>query len=691
MNCNNTYIYVIPFPRCHFCTSPSSLLQLGRQGQVARRATDPDGLGSIGDDPVLSVDIPVAEVTTGELNAELNALARGDALNTVESTKDTDRLTLTTVAEVQLGNLIGHSLTSVCNSGSDLVHDIPELTVTTGLTTSRVLVLRGGIGSVRRQELLSSLTILGVAAGGLARRGVVGPRVDELANLAETGRETVVLQVLAESAKRRGGDGLTLGRRVRTRVALSDLEVGVLKGRPRQTETELVQRSLVAGARLARVFLVKVAVIKEGTVLKVVLGSSGTLGLVDDLVAVASLSGTPGEGRASRRGLSVEDISNRVTRFLTRLSSPEDGGNIGVLMPVFDKDSTRAVDNNDGVLASVSNGVDELVAVAPEGQVVAVTLVALKVDVTLTALGVDKDNGSDVGLADESLGGIGLVVAEDAFVASSVLDSLVLESSVGGNEVRELRSTRSPLHGDGTIVAATVVAPIGALKVGTSVITNNGNELGLVQRKGTLVLENDGSLGSGFTDVAGVVAADINTQVDLLVTVADGSVAVAELIAGPRREGSLDLVLECLANLEVRSHDTHNHVVHSVGGNGAVEDGDGQVGTPVAETSVEHGVTGHGHVEAGNSSGGTRVLGLPIAHDETLETVFVLEETVESLGVLASVGVVDLVVGAHDGADTSLDSILEGPSVVLVHELIVDVGGEGLGAVGTGVTVVFCA
>ena len=386
------------------------------------------------------------------------------------------------------------------------------------------------------------------------------------------------------------------------------------------------------------------AVIKEGTLLEVILGSSGALGLVDDLVAVASLGGTPGEGRASRGGLSVEDISNRVTRLLTGLSGPEDGGNVRVLVPVLDKDSTRAVDNNNGVLASIGNGVDELVAVAPKGQVVAVTLVALKVDVTFTALGVDKDNGGDVGLTDESLGGSGLVVAKDAFVASSILDSLVLKCGVGGNEVRELRSTGSPLHGDGTVVAATVVAAVGALEVGTSIITNNGNELGLVQRQSTLILEDDGSLGSGFTDVAGVVAANINTQVDLLVTVADGSVAEAELIAGPRRERSLDLVLEGLANLEVSSHDTHNHVVHSVGGNGAVEDGEGQVGTPVAETGVEHGVTGHGHVEAGNSSGGTGVLGLPIAHDETLETVFVLEETVESLGVLASVRVVDLVV-----------------------------------------------
>ena len=83
-----------------FCISPFPLLQLGRQGQVARRATDPDGLGSISDDPVLRVDIPVAEVTTGELNTELNALARGNALNTVETTKDTDGLALTTVAEI---------------------------------------------------------------------------------------------------------------------------------------------------------------------------------------------------------------------------------------------------------------------------------------------------------------------------------------------------------------------------------------------------------------------------------------------------------------------------------------------------------------------------------------------------------------------------------------------------------------
>jgi hypothetical protein len=56
----------------------------------------------------------------------------------------------------------------------------------------------------------------------------------------------------------------------------------------------------------------------------------------------------------------------------------------------------------------------------------------------------------------------------------------------------------------------------------------------------------------------------------------------------------------------------------------------------------------------------------PIAHDETLETEFVLEDVVLEVGVLASVTVVDLVVRAHDRACASTHGIGERPYVKLV-------------------------
>jgi hypothetical protein len=62
------------------------------------------------------------------------------------------------------------------------------------------------------------------------------------------------------------------------------------------------------------------------------------------------------------------------------------------------------------------------------------------------------------------------------------------------------------------------------------------------------------------------------------------------------------------------------------------------------------------------------VLSAPIAHDETLEPKFVLEDVVVQVGVLAGVAVVDLVVRAHDRASACADSLGEGPEVELVLE-----------------------
>lgn len=582
------------------------------------------------------------------------------------------------MAEVELGNLVVHDLAGVGDGAGDLVDDIPELAVTTGLTTSGVLGLSRVVARVRRGEVLGLHAVVGVASGVLAGRGVVEVGVDVFADVADASREAVVLEVLAEGTKGGSGDTGTLSRAVGAVVLLDNLEVGVLESRPAQTVTELVDGSLVAGTGLARVLLVEVAVVEEGALGVGILRSIlAVVGSVDDAVAVALSGGTPGEGGAARASLAVENVNERVTRLLARLTSPDNGGNVGVVVPVLDEDSASGVENNDNVGVDRGNSLDEVIAVLPESQVLAVTSVAVDVDVAFTTVGVGKDDGSAVGLANEVLGSLGLVVAEDALVASAILDSLVLDSGVGGDEVGEVGSTRTPLHGESAVVAAAVVAAVGALGVGTSILTNDSDELGLVEGQDAVVLEDDGSLGSRLADVVGVVAANVNSKVDLLIVFIDAGNAEAVRVARPGREASLNLVLNGLADLEVSSHDTHGHIVNTVLGNGAIDDSNSQVGTPVAETGVEDGVTRHGHIETGESSADTRVLGLPIAHDEALEAVLVLEETVESLGVAAAVGVVDLLVRAHDGANASLNGILEGPSVVLVHELVVDVGGEG--------------
>ncbi|KAI6766982.1 hypothetical protein HG531_011342 [Fusarium graminearum] len=474
---------------CYSIAYDPATWRVGAEGQIARAAADPDLLGVIGDDPVLDVDVPVAQVTASKLSGECGTLTRSNVFKTLEATEDTDRLALTTEADVQLGNLIRGSVTSVGDGGSDGV-------------LAEVAVGRG--------------------RNGVSDRGAVRGVADRL-----------------------------------------DFEIRVLKGSPGQTETELVERSRrVVGGTLsvgAGGLSVKVAVVDEVALDKVLLrGTLSIVGLVENLGAIAVISATPGEGRTSRAGLAVEDVGDGVTGLLSRHTSPNNGGDVGVVVPLDSRDV-----------------LDELIALLPQSEVLAVAVVAVNLDVALTRIGIGKDNGGDVGLADKSLCLGPLVVVEDALITSTVLNSLERDALVGGDKVGELRGSGTPCHGKSTVVASTVSATVGSGRVGTSVLSNDSEELGLLKRKS--------------------------------------------------------------ANLEESSHNSGSHVVDSPGGNSTVDNSEGQVSTPEAEASVELGVTRHGHVKTGNSGGGTGVLSLPIAHDETLETHLVLEDAVEELGVLASI------------------------------------------------------
>lgn len=57
----------------------------------------------------------------------------------------------------------------------------------------------------------------------------------------------------------------------------------------------------------------------------------------------------------------------------------------------------------------------------------------------------------------------------------------------------------------------------------------------------------------------------------------------------------------------------------------------------------------------------------------TLEAKLRFQKTVQSLAVLASVAVIDALVGTHDRSATSKDSILEWPKIQFMHGLIIDV------------------
>jgi hypothetical protein len=76
---------------------------------------------------------------------------------------------------------------------------------------------------------------------------------------------------------------------------------------------------------------------------------------------------------------------------LARDTSPEDGSDILVIVPVVDQDRTNGMKHDDGVLAKACDVADNSLTTLPEGKVVAVTLVAVDDDVAFTGVGIGKD------------------------------------------------------------------------------------------------------------------------------------------------------------------------------------------------------------------------------------------------------------------------------------------------------------
>lgn len=64
-------------------------------------------------------------------------------------------------------------------------------------------------------------------------------------------------------------------------------------------------------------------------------------------------------------------------------AGPEDGGDVGGIVPGVYEDGADGVDDDDGVVAVCGYGFDELVAVFPDGEVVAVAGVVVDGDVAL--------------------------------------------------------------------------------------------------------------------------------------------------------------------------------------------------------------------------------------------------------------------------------------------------------------------
>jgi hypothetical protein len=112
-----------------------------------------------------------------------------------------------------------------------------------------------------------------------------------------------------------------------------------------------------------------------------------------------------------------------------------------MLVPGLDQDGADGVHDDNGVVALGSNSVDELITGIPKSEVVAVSLIAIKDNVSLASIGVREHNACTTNLestvSKSSLLGVGVVV-DDALEGAAVVENLSLDGFEGSNEVREV-------------------------------------------------------------------------------------------------------------------------------------------------------------------------------------------------------------------------------------------------------------
>ena len=192
------------------------------------------------------------------------------------------------------------------------------------------------------------------------------------------------------------------------------------------------------------------------------------------------------------------------------------------------------------------------------------------------------------------------------------MDCLCGKRIDGRDEVGEFRGSRAPAHSQGALVTAAVGATVRAETVRTRILADDGQELGLLERKGAVVLEEDGGFGGRVPDEPAVLLLHVDVEVDLLPALLRPEVAVPEGVLGPRIHVDTGLVYS-KPDLEVRGHNSHGHVVDTVLRHCAIENSDRQVGAPKAISRVEEGVTRHGHVKTSKCAAIT----LPNQHRRT--------------------------------------------------------------------------
>ena len=274
----------------------------------------------------------------------------------------------------------------------------------------------GALGSRRREGDVElghggACNIAGVGDGGVD--GVDGLPESGVAALGDG-------QVLGL-----GGDGVDGG---------GAADAAGVEGGVGEAETELVAHGDVLGVEVA---VVDVQLLVEPGL--PVVDAGGVDGGGGGSVVVGAVE-RDGVGEvAGRVDLAVEDVDDRVSGLLAGEVGSEDGGDIGVVGEGKEVDSGR-VGDNDGVVASLGNVVDNLVTVPVNVEVLAVG--------GLLGPSLQEHNARLGLLGDPERPDVSVVVRNKSVVQpvldeSAVFLGLVLDGNKRGDKVGRTTSTRS--------------------------------------------------------------------------------------------------------------------------------------------------------------------------------------------------------------------------------------------------------
>jgi len=203
-----------------------------------------------------------------------------------------------------------------------------------------------------------------------------------------------------------------------------------------------------------------------------------------------------------------------------------------VVDPGFDIEWADRVDDNDGILMNTGNGIDQVIAVGPSSQIVAVSILqsqryALQSQIHINGrvcipyITVNNQEPLSRVRLDEHESGIGskrntprvseAEIVEVPINRGPVLSRTSLNCFDWGDQVREVCDSRAPAHGQDTVGSTTVREAVGAACGRGSVGTYHGNAPGLLEWKGISSVLQEDDAGSG--DLANdfpVVVSDVD-------------------------------------------------------------------------------------------------------------------------------------------------------------------------------------